>query len=127
MSSSASTFLRRVLAVDGAVSGATGILMVVAAGFLAQYLGLPAALLRYAGVSLIPFALFVGWLATRAQLSRATVGAVIAANAAWVVASAGLLLSGAFDPTTLGYAFVIGQAVAVAGLAEMQYAGLARG
>jgi hypothetical protein len=45
-------------------------------------------------------------------------------NAAWVAASARALLLGWIQPNGLGYAFVIGQAAAVAVLAGMQYAGL---
>jgi hypothetical protein len=52
--------------------------------------------------------------------------AVIAANIAWVGASALVLLTGWIDPNGLGVAFVVLQAVVVAGLAELQYAGLRR-
>jgi hypothetical protein len=119
-------FLRRVLVVDGTVSGATGLLMILGAGFLGDRLGLPAALLRSAGLSLIPFVALLFYLSTRDQLSRGIVWAVIAANAAWVAASVLLLLSGRIEPTLLGYVFVLGQAVAVAGFAEAQYVGLRR-
>jgi len=66
------------------------------------------------------------YLSTREQLSRSIVWAVIAANGAWVAASGLLLLSGRIEPTLLGYVFVLGQAVAVAGFAEAQYVGLRR-
>jgi len=49
---------------------------------------------------------------------------VIAINAAWVAGSVLLLLSGRIEPNILGYAFILGQALAVAGFAEMQYVGL---
>jgi hypothetical protein len=49
---------------------------------------------------------------------------VIALNVAWVIASGVLLLSGQIHPNTLGYGFVIAQAIAVAAFAEMQYVGL---
>jgi hypothetical protein len=119
-------FLRRALVVDGTVSGATGLLMILGAGFLGDRLGLPATLLRSAGLSLIPFVALLFYLSTRDQLSRGIVWAVIAANAAWVAASVLLLLSGRIEPTLLGYVFVLGQAIAVAGFAEAQYVGLRR-
>lgn len=122
--SNGSTFLRRVLVADGAISGATGLLMIAGAPMLQQALGIPAELLRYAGLSLMPFAALVVYLSRRDHVSRGGVGTVIALNAGWVVASVALLLSGHVAPTTLGYAFVIVQAVAVAGLADLQYFGL---
>jgi hypothetical protein len=117
-------FLRRVLVVDGTISGLTGLLMILGASVLESALGVPAALLRYAGLSLVPFVAFVFYLARRESLSRASVWAVIAANAAWVAASVLLLVSGRIEPSLLGYAFILGQAIAVAGFAEAQYVGL---
>jgi hypothetical protein len=66
------------------------------------------------------------YLSTREHLARGIVWAVIAANAAWVAASVLVLLSGRIEPTILGYVFVLGQAIAVAGFAEAQYVGLRR-
>lgn len=117
-------FLRRVLVVDGTISGLTGVLMILGASFLEAALGVPAVLLRYAGLGLIPFVAFVFYLARRDRVSRASVWTVIAANAAWVVASGLLLVSGRIEPTVLGYVFILGQAFAVAAFAEAQYVGL---
>lgn len=121
-----SSFLRRVLLADAAVSGASGLLMMLGAGLAEAPLGLPAGLLRYSGLGLLPFAAFVAYLASRESLPRPAVWAVIACNALWVVDSVLLLLSGWVEPTGLGYAFVIAQALVVAMLAEMQYLGLRR-
>jgi hypothetical protein len=49
---------------------------------------------------------------------------VIAMNATWVAGSVLLLPSGWIAPNGLGYALLIGQALAVAVLAQMQYIGL---
>ena len=122
----ANQFLRRILLADAVISGTTGVLLLAAATLLERWLALPAPLLRYAGFSLLPFAALVLYLAKRDVLPRGGVWTVIALNAAWVIASAALLLIGGVEPTALGYAFVIVQAVAVAGLAEMQYMGLRR-
>jgi hypothetical protein len=120
----ASSFLRRVLLADAVISGLSGILMVLDAGALESMLGVPATLLRYAGLSLFPFAALVVGLARREPLPRAGVWTVIALNAAWVVASLMLAFSGWISPNALGYAFILGQAFAVAVFAEMQYFGL---
>jgi succinate dehydrogenase hydrophobic anchor subunit len=121
-----STFLRRALVLDAAASGATGLLMIAAAGLLEGLLGLPAALLRGAGIVLVPYVAFVAFTATRESISRPAVWAIIAANALWAIASALLLVSGLVAPTALGYAFVIFQAAVVALLGELQYMGLRR-
>lgn len=122
----AQNFLRRILLADAVVSGSTGVLLLAAAPVLERLLALPAPLLRYAGFSLLPFAALVLVLAKRDVLPRGGVWTVIALNAAWVVASAALLVVGGVAPNGLGYAFVIVQALAVAALAEMQYMGLRR-
>ena len=121
---SQTVFLRRVLILDAVASGATGLSMFAFAALLEQWLNLPAVLLRYAGLSLLPFAAIVAWLGLRASLSRAGVWAVIALNVLWVVDSAALLVSGWVDPALLGYAFVIFQAAVVAVLAELEFIGL---
>jgi hypothetical protein len=81
------SFVRRLLLTDALVSGATGALMAGAATLLESWLGLPAALLRFAGIALLPFAALVGWLGLQSAPARAGVKAIIAANFAWVAAS----------------------------------------
>jgi hypothetical protein len=126
MSVSVSTFLRRVLALDAVTSGAMGALLVLAQAPLSSMLGLSASLLFWAGLSLLPFAAFVGWLATRELPPRAGVWAVVLCNALWVIDSFVLLASGWPDLTLLGKVFVLFQAIAVAVFAELQFFGLRR-
>jgi hypothetical protein len=115
-------FVRRVLFVDAATCVGTGLFLALLAAPLAPFLGLPAELLLYAGLALLPIAAFIAWVATREQMSAAGVWLVIIGNVGWVLASLALLF--AVSPTVLGYAFVIGQALIVAALAEMEYVGL---
>ncbi len=122
-----SNFLRRALILDALASGATGLLMIAGAGLVEGLLGLPAALLRGAGLVLVPYVAFVIYTGTRETISRSAVWTIIVANVAWAAASALLLASGWVSPTALGYAFVIAQAVVVALLGEVQYMGLRRG
>jgi hypothetical protein len=117
-------FLRAVLLVDAVVSAATGLLLALGGGLLEPWIGVPAMLTRGAGVSLLPFAALVAYVATRPTLSQPAVWAVIAYNALWTIDSFALLLSGWISPTTLGIAFVAAQALAVGVLAELQYVGL---
>ena len=119
-------FLRRAILADAAASGATALLVIAGAGLLEGLLGVPGALLRWAGVVLIPYVAFVAWAGTCDAISRPAVWAIIVANALWAAASIVLLLSGWIAPTALGYAFIIGQAAVVALLGEMQYLALRR-
>ncbi|MEO7909158.1 MAG: hypothetical protein ABIV47_05855 [Roseiflexaceae bacterium] len=121
LSSSVSPFLRRVLLADALISAATGLLMALGADFLTSLLDLPKALLQPAGLILLPFAAFVAYVATRAQLNRPAIWVIIIINALWALDSVVLLLSGWVAPNALGYAFVIAQAAVVAALAELQY------
>ena len=121
-----SSYLKRVLTIDALMTGATALLLVLAAGVLARLLGVPEPLLRYAGIALVPFVVFVAIIARRPSVSRATVLTIIGLNVAWVAASVWLLLGGRIQPNAFGYAFIIVQAVAVALFAEIQYVGLRR-
>jgi hypothetical protein len=119
-----SDFLRRAFLLDAVVSGSAGLLMAAGAVPLHGLLDLPVSLLRIAGLVLIPYALELAWFSKRSRLAAPAVWAVIATNLAWAAASIGILVAGTVHPNALGYAFVVVQAVAVAGLAELQYIGL---
>ncbi len=121
-----STFLRRVLTLDAVTSGTMGALLVLAQTPLSSLLGLSTSLLFWAGLSLLPFSAFVGWLAMRELPPRAGVWAVILINALWVIDSFALLATSWPDLTLLGKVFVLFQAVAVAVFAELQFFGLRR-
>lgn len=121
-----SSFLRRVLLADAAASSATGLLMALGANALSRLLGLPPALLLYAGLVLLPFAGLVFYVATRDAISRPAVWFVIVANVLWTVDSILLLVLGWVNPSALGYAFIIAQALVVGVLAELEYFGMRR-
>ncbi len=121
-----SVFLRRAILADAVFSGVSALLLTFGAGALVPWLDLPEALLRETGLFLIAYAALVGWLGTRQSMPKAVVVIVIAGNAAWTIASIGLLFSGAVTPNLLGEAFVAAQAIAVGAFAELQYIGLRR-
>ena len=117
---------RRALLADAAASAATGLLLALGAQYLTDLLGLPVALMRYAGMSLLPFAAIVLVVGLRANPPRAAVLAIIAYNALWAIDSIVLLASGYVNPTLLGAAFVIAQAATVGAFAVLQWVGLTR-
>jgi len=119
-------FLRNVLLLDAVATGATAVLAFGGASLLGPLLDIPSTLLFWAGVALVPFVAMVFAVSRRQTVSRAMVVEIIAINVLWVVASFGLLVSGAVSPNLLGIAFVSAQAMAVALFAELQYVGLRR-
>jgi hypothetical protein len=118
------SLLRQVLLVDAVCSGVMGLGLIAMAPALAGLLGLPAGLLNQAGIALIPFSVFVAWLASRQNPSPWAVWTVIGLNVLWVLDSALLLVTKQVVPNAIGYGFIIGQAVVVALLAEWEYVSL---
>jgi hypothetical protein len=114
------------LVLDALLSAATGMAMIIAADLVEPLLNVPAAVMRSAGVLLLPFAGMVFFFSRPLQLTRSRVLLVIALNLVWVAASVLVLVTGWIQPTTVGVAFVLLQAVLVAALAELQFAGLRR-
>ena len=121
-----SPLLRLTLKIDALAGGAMGLLMALAAQPLGELFDLPFVLLMVAGIVLLPLALVLYWMSNQPALSRTGVWAVIALNGLWVVESVALLVTGYVQPTTLGYAFVIGQALVVLLFAELEFFGLRR-
>lgn len=119
-----SRFLRNALALDAAACAGTGLLLAVGAGALSGLLGLPTEFLRGAGLVLLPCAAVLAFLASRARLPRLAVCAVIGVNILWIADSVLILVAGWFAPTTLGIAFVLAQAAAVAVVTELEVIGL---
>jgi hypothetical protein len=116
--------LRLALKADALVTAANGAAYLAVAGPLGDLLGLPAGLLRGLGAALLVYAGLV-WLAgSRRTISGRAATAVIAANAAWVIASGLAALLAWGSPSTAGTVWIVLQAVAVAVFAELQLMGL---
>ena len=118
------SFLRKVLLIDAVASAAMGLALVALSVPLATWLSLPQTLLRDAGVVLLPFAAFVGYVASRANPPRIAVWIIVAVNAIWTIDSFALLFTDAVQPNAFGLAFVIAQAIVVGLFAEFEYVGL---
>lgn len=115
-------FLRTVLTIDAVTCLAMGAMLVAAAGPLAGLLDLPAALLFEAGLLLFPSAAFMLWAARRTDRLEWPVRAIALLNLGWTAASFAVIAL--FAPNTLGAAFLAAQALAVAGLAALEFHGL---
>ena len=118
-----SPFLRTILKLDAASCLMMGAVLVPGAAALAGPLGMPAELLRGAGLMLLPLGLFIGWLGTRQAGPAALVWLVIVGNIGWAAAS---VLAAETLPsiTPLGAVATIGQGMAVLLLAVLEWRGL---
>lgn len=116
--------LRCALLLDAVASGALCVLLVVATDPLSRLFGLPSALLFWLGLGFLPYIGFLTFLARRPTLGRTLVRVVIALNGLWVIDSLALLFSGWVTPTFWGTAFILAQALAVAGFGGLQAYGL---
>lgn len=121
-----SLFLRRVLWADAIVSAVVGLVMAAGAPAIEALTLLPVALLRPAGIALLPYAAYLVWLATRPTVSAAAVWVPIALNLVWAVDCAWLMLAGAPRPAALGLVFLAVQAATVIVFAELEFTGLRR-
>jgi hypothetical protein len=118
-------FLKRVLLLDAASCLGMGALLALGATPLSPLFGLDRALLFGAGGVLIPIGLFILWIGARRTLLPAAVYLIVAGNLLWVLESV-LVVRGAEAITTLGTAFVLAQAAAVAGLSVLEWIGIRR-
>jgi hypothetical protein len=119
-------FLRRVLGFDALSCLGMGAVLSVASQPLAPVFGLPAELLFWAGILLLPTAAFMGFLATRQAPPPLLVWLVILGNLGWAIESFVVIGQLGASLTPLGTAFVAVQALAVLALAGLEYVGLRR-
>jgi hypothetical protein len=117
------TMLRRFLAADAAVTGANGLAYAAASGPLGRLLGVDGTLLLGLGLFLTAYAAFVGVLAARPRPPRAAVTLVVDTNILWSVLSLAALVLW-LDPTAVGAAWAVVQALTVAGFAVVQWSAL---
>jgi hypothetical protein len=116
--------LRTALGLDAAMSGATALALVVAAGPIAAATALPAPLLLACGVLFLPYTALLAWGLRRETLPRWLVWVLAIGNAGWAVACALLPLLGLLSPNGWGIAFLAAQAAAVATFAGMYLSAL---
>jgi hypothetical protein len=122
----AQALLRRALLIDAVATAGMGALLLAAPALLHEWLGLPVALTRGAGLALLPFAALLAWAARRPRISTGLAWTLVAGNVLWAVDSLLLPLTGWIDPTALGTAFVVAQGAIVAAFAALETAGLRR-
>lgn len=106
-------------AADAAVSAVVGLAHVAAAGPLAELLGADPATHRWVGLFMLGYAAVVG-LYARSAMSPRLGWAIVAGNAAWVVASIDVAAFAMLGLDGPGRVWVLLQALVVADLALFQ-------
>ncbi len=119
--SSTVKLLKTVLIIDAAICLGFGILLTAGARPLAGWLGLPIDLVFYAGMMLFPCAALMTITGRQKTPNAGPIWLIIIGNFGWAVASIGILILPFITPNTLGYAFIIVQAVAVCALAVFEH------
>ena len=113
--------LRKLIAFDALTRAAMGCALLVAAGPISAVTAIPSGFLFYAGLTLVPIAVFMAAVASQPVPPPGPAAVVIVGNVLWVAASFLLLLSGWTAPNPLGVAVVTGQALVVAALAKLEF------
>jgi hypothetical protein len=116
--------LRLVLRLDAVATGTVGVAALAGSAVFDSALGLRTALLAGVGAFLVVYALGVWWIAAQPSLRRTAVRAVVGLNLFWFADSVLTAVTGWLDPTTLGTAVIVVQAIAVLAFADLQIIGL---
>ncbi|KXO73599.1 hypothetical protein [Brucella anthropi] len=112
--------LKPLIAIDAITCAAMGVALVVASAPMGELTGIPASLLYWAGVLLLPVAAFMAWVSRSANPPAWAVNLVILGNGAWVAASLFLPVAGMITPNLFGWVFLVGQAAAVTVLTGLE-------
>ena len=121
--------LRNALRGNSLFSTLSGVSFVLAAGQIAEFLGVSpdaAVLIALIGVGLLGFATILFWNAARQTMDLTLAIAAIAGDVLWVLGSFVLLLVDPFGFTTAGHWAILIIADAVAVFAILQFVGLRR-
>ena len=112
--------LKPLIAIDAITCAAMGVALVFASAPMGELTGIPASLLYWAGVLLLPVAAFMAWVSRSANPPAWAVNLVILSNGAWVAASLFLPVAGMITPNLFGWVFLVGQAAAVTVLTGLE-------
>ncbi len=119
------TTLKNVLRINAVSSGATGIMLVLFAGFIAELfaVSVKGAFIEV-GIFLVIFASFVFFQSTKSAISVKGVSFIIILDCIWVVASVVIVFFQLFSLSVTGYLLIAAVAVWVAVMAILQMKGL---
>lgn len=119
--------LRRAFTGNAIFSLLSAAIFVLGGGAIASLAGLPSPLpLQLVGAGLLPFGVYLLWLARRDELTRRDGRIVALLDAEWVLGTAILLLGWPELMNATGHVVAVGIAAVVGGFAIWQWAGAQR-
>ena len=119
------TTLRNVLMINAISSGLTGLILVIAPGFVANlfatYFTQPFVLV---GMFLVAFAILVFAAALQNPLRESMISLILVLDSSWVIASLVVIVLQLLNISALGYGFIAGVAAWVLLMVYFQFNGL---
>jgi hypothetical protein len=115
------TSLQSILALDAATCAGMGVLLVAASGLVSRITLVPASLLLWAGLLLLPIAGFIAVFARTSTVPSWAVQMIVLGNVLWVLGSVALPVLGLISPNAFGWVFILAQAAVVAMFAGLEW------
>ena len=115
------TSLQSVLALDAATCAVMGVLLACASVLVSGLTLVPASLLYWAGLSLLPVAGFMAFFSRTPIVPAWAVQMTVLGNLLWVLGSVALPVFGLISLNAFGWIFILAQAAAVAMFAVLEW------
>lgn len=113
--------LHTLLKLDAVTCFLMGLLLLLLADPITEFTRISPSVLTWAGLILLPVAVFMAAISRVAETPLWAAYLVVAGNAAWVILSVLLPASGMISPNELGWLFLIGQAAVVTLFAGLEW------
>ena len=119
------TTLRNVLMINAISSGLTGLILVIAPGFVANLFATSLAQpFMLVGMFLVVFAILVLTAALQNPLRESVISLILVLDSSWVIVSLTVIVLQLLDISALGYGFIAGVAAWVLLMVYFQFNGL---
>jgi hypothetical protein len=119
------TTLRNVLLINAISSGFTGLILVIAPGFVASLFATSVTQpFVWVGMFLVAFALLVFGAALQNPLRGSMISIILVLDSSWVIASLAVIVLQLLNISALGYGFIAGVAAWVLLMVYFQFNGL---
>lgn len=113
--------LRNLLELDALTCSVMGAALIAASGPISAWTEVPAPLLFWAGILLLPIAAFMAVSAQLVPVPGWAANIVLFGNCSWVFASLALPLAGLIHPNAFGWVVLVGQTGVVTLLALAEF------
>jgi hypothetical protein len=115
------TSLQSILTLDAATCAVIGVVLLGASDLVASLTLVPAALLSWAGLLLLPIAGFMAFFTRTPIVPTWAVQLIVLGNLSWVLVSVALPVLGLITPNAFGWIFLCAKAAVVAIFAGFEW------